>query len=345
MDGDPPCWSRRAVLGVLGTGAAGLAGCLTAEDTPAGTPRTGNDTKTQTEQTPRPSPTPKSTPDGPTSIEVPAAPGDCPGYGNAEPVVCYDAVAGQEAAFPAYLEPSAASFSPGTPVSFTLHNTSERALNTNFYNWRVHKQVDGEWYSVAPRFVNQPLMRVPPGGDHTWTLTVDNSGVESGKPVRGVSATEDIEIAGLGGGHYALRARGWFDTADHEHAAVFAATVDLDAPTLRLTPTDAIQGTEQDGQTLIAESDRGNPDDEDFRRGAFVVDALDDAEPDRRLITEQLLRRPRLRDTVALALDREVTTVRLVEYDGTYPLFGVREPYSFAYQDETFRVSTEDLAE
>jgi ABC-type multidrug transport system ATPase subunit len=220
-------------------------------------------------------------------------------------------------------------------VTFTLHNNSDRTLSTNFYDWRLHKHVDGEWYSVAPRFVNQPLMTVEPGDTHAWELAVDNDGVEEGQPVRPVSSIEDIDLTGVGGGQYAFRARGWFEEQDHETNTVFAATFEFEGEPLSLTPSNAIEGVGWDEETLVAESNRGKPDNEDYRLGAYELERVESAEGARTMITEQVLRRAQLRDVVALALEHDADSVRLEEHNATHPIFGIDEARTVTYAGET----------
>lgn len=319
MNGIP---RRRVLAALAGAGAASAAGCLDDSELPAanGDPNDGTGTPTRT--------------DGGST--------GCPDYDRVERVVCYDDV--DPDAVDAILEPSRRSLALGESVDFPLRNRSERTLQTNFYNWAVHKRVDGAWFHVAPRGHNDPLMTVPPGESHTWTLTLDDGDVESGAPVPPAGGTEDVTVTGVGGGHYAFRARGWFEDDGHEQAVAFAATFDLDADPLDLVPTDAIVGTSWDGDTLVAESTRGEPDDEDYRLGGYVlerVDELDDG--DETLVVEQVVRRDRLRDALALALDHDADRVRIEEYDATHPLFGVREPTVVSFRGEHYEVSAREL--
>lgn len=268
-------------------------------------------------------------------------PSNCPDY-DVEEVVCFDHVDPDEV--DAFLDPSARVFGPGESIEFSLRNRGDRTLDTNFNNWKIHKYVDGDWYHVAPQEWIQPLMGIAPGESHTWTVTVDNEGIEAGEPVPTVSATEDVGLAGIGGGHYAFRGRGWFEADGHEDDVAFAATFEFDADSLELAPTNAISGTEWDGDVLVAHSARGDPDDEDARLGAFELERVD--EPDaERLITEQVLRRDRLRDVLALAEDHDADRVRLEEYDTGIPIFGSRSDGTFAYGDEQYEVTTRELDE
>jgi hypothetical protein len=361
--------SRRRVLTALGGASVALAGCLVSdEDDTEPASNEPNDTDPKDQETDDPE-DPTKTPDGPhptdtretdtptepdekktastdstDRVEPIDAPGQCPDY-DTEHVVCYDAAADDLEKFPGYLEPSRKAFGPGEPVTFTLHNDSERTLNTNFYNWRLHKRVDGEWYSVAPRFVNQPLMMLEPGDTQAWELTVDNEGIEDGQPVRPVSGVEDIDLTGVGPGRYAFRASGWFEGQDHETDTAFAATLDFEGESLSLTPSNAIDRTEWEDETLVAESNRGRPDDEDYRLGAYELERVESGDGAPTMITEQVLRRAQLRDVVALALEHDADSVRLEEYNATHPIFGIDSTRAVAYQGETFEISSRVLSQ
>jgi hypothetical protein len=324
---------RRRVLAALAGAAGASAGCLDGTQVPGdeGTPGDGTDTPgTSTDGTDTPA----------TATDGGAA--GCPDYDRVERVVCYDDV--DPDAVDVVLEPSRRALGPGSSVDFTLHNRSERTLRTNFYNWNVHKRVDGDWYHVAPRMWNDPLMSVSPGESHTWTLTLDNGDVEEGATVPRASGTEDVAVAGVGGGTYAFRSRGWFEDDDHDQAVAFAATFDLDANPLALVPTDAVAGTSRDGDTLVADSTRGDPDDEDYRLGAYTLARVDAPDADvRTLVAEQVVRRERLRDALALALEHDAERVRIEEYDATYPLFGLQESTVFAFRGQHYEVSAREL--
>lgn len=314
---------RRVLAALAGAAGASTAGCLEGRTSlpDGGTPTDGGD---------------GGTPGGGPSS------GSCPDYDGVERVVCLDDV--DRDSVDTVLAPSRRTVGLDDPVAFTLHNGSSRTLETNFYDWKVHKRVDGTWYHVAPRAWNQPLMHLGPGEDHAWEVTFTAGGVEEGEPVPVASGTEAVTVAGVGGGHYAFRARGWFEGDGHERAQAFAATFDLDAPELELSPTDAIASTEYEGDVLVARSTRGDPDDEDYRLGAYELERVDEPHEDvRTLVTEQVVRRDRLRDALALSLEHDAERVRVREYDATHPLFGLREPQVFAYGDGHYEVSAREI--
>ncbi|PSP78167.1 hypothetical protein BRC81_09020 [Halobacteriales archaeon QS_1_68_20] len=309
---------RRLLATVAGVaGSAAVSGCLSAL-TPAA--------KTETERPP-----------GGTA-------GTCPAYEDVTRVVCNDEVG--PAAAGAVLDPSDRAVDPDGTIEFTLENNSDRTLSTNFYDWRVDKRVDGDWYHVAPQFVAQPLMSVPPGGSHAWTVTVDDGRVESGDSVDPAGGTEDVSLRAVGGGEYAFRARGWFDGDDHEQDVAFAATFDVDADPLALTPTSTIEHTRWDGDALVARSSRGDPEGEYSRLGAYelrrVGPPVDDPHS---VIVEQVVRNDQLRDALALARKRDADRVRLEEYDSTTPIFGSRSDRVYEFRESFYRVRTREVNE
>lgn len=269
-------------------------------------------------------------------------PRECPEYDRVQRVVCYGAA--EIDGVDAYLDPSARTVLPGEPVEFTLRNRSDRTLETNFYDWAVHKRVDGTWYHVTPRAVPQPLMHVPAGQEHTWTVTVDDGGIEDGEHVPSTGGTEELTLRGLGGGDYAFRARGWFEGDGHEEAVAFAAPFVLDTESLELTSTSAIEGAEWAGDTLVARSTRRDPDEADTRLGAFELERVDaPAQDATTVIVEQVVRNDRLRDVLALALEHGADRVRLEEYDSTVPIFGSRSDRIYEFQGSHYQVTTREL--
>lgn len=284
--------------------------------------------------------TPEKTRDG---IETGSpGPDSYPDYAtNAAKTIAYDDVDPATAAI--YLEPSVRTVTPGDSITFTLANGRDVPLQINFYQWRLHKQVDGEWFHVAPHEWPEPLMTLPQGEEHTWTVTPTTDVTDSSMS-NSVQGTDTLTVPGLGGGQYAFGTSGWFEGESHETQTAFVATFTFDADPLELTPTDAITETEWEGKTLVATSDRGDPDDEYSQLGAFILERFDDApESARRLITEQVVRRPQLRDVLALAGKHDTKRVRLEEYTGTSPLFLVQGEQLVEYDGSFYRVTTSEV--
>ena len=317
--------SRRELLATLAAGSALVAGCV--DDGSDDEPENGDGTDETADQ-----------PDtaGLDNLPEEGYPGTCPAYETAR-VICYEAVVGSDddavgvESVPAILEPSTRSFAPGESVEFVLSNQSDAALSTNFYNWRLDKQVDGEWYHVAPFAINEPMMSVSPGESHAWSVQIDNSGIEDGELVPRASGTDDLTLAGVGGGRYAFRARGWFE--DHEDSVAFAATVEYEGDPLELTTTTLIGEVAFEGETLVAESTATTQANE-----AYVLERVEgSAEEADGVITEQLLRTPPRRDAVALAEEYDADRVRL---DGYTPERYVRDPLGrFRYQGQQYELT------
>lgn len=358
-------FSRRALLAAVGGTGALVAGCMQRGTDPDrdGDEVTGSDGGTEQDDNETGATDDPGNSDGPVEDDDPIEsalpderfPEECSAYERVERVVCYDAIDPDGVAV--YLEPAAESVAEGAGerIDFTLSNDNDRTLATNFYNWHVHKHVDGEWYHVAPRMWNQPLMFVPPGDAHTWTVSVDNAGIEAGESVPWASATESVTLQGVGGGHYGFRARGWFEDEGHEEAIAFAATFEIETDPLELTPTTAIEETEWLEDWLVAHSSRGDPDDDRYRRGAYELERLDDpaawdgpddsddpSEP-RQVIVEQVVREDQLRDAIALSNAHDADRVRLVEYTATTPIFGSRTDGVYELQGRYYGVRTREL--
>jgi hypothetical protein len=325
--------TRRALLGTLaGSAGLALAGCISGSgDDPDDNDDSSDDDPTLGE----PDQLQSRFPDE-------EFPEDCPEYSGVGRVICYDAV--DPDTVPAVLEPSARTVDEGGSIDFSLHNRSELKLRTNFYNWRIHKRVDGEWYHVAPRQYPEPLMAVEPDDSHAWTVSIDNEGIVDGESVPSMSGTEQLTLRGVGGGHYAFRARGWFEGESHEESVAFAATFEFDGPPIELTTTDSIESTEWDGETLVATSTRGDPDKD--QKGTFELQRVSDPDGEvQTTITEQVLRTEQLRDTIALAFEYDADRVRLEEYNGVTPIFGSNSDRIYEFQGSYYEVTTSVVEE
>lgn len=264
----------------------------------------------------------------------------CPPFEQTDQTVCYGAVDPEE--LPVVLVPESRTIQPNGATEFTLRNQSDRTFYTNFFSWQLSKRVAGDWYYVAPQAVPQPLMGLPPGEEHTWTMTVETGRVSDGEPIRQVGGQESMTIAGLGGGHYGFGISGGLDSGSGTRSVGLAAGFELNADPLRLVPTDAIVETAWDGDTLVATSNRSMPDGEE-EPDEFVLERMDDSATDaRQVIAEQVVRNPQLRDTLALCRQYDADRIRLEEYSATLPPFGVSEPLTYEYQADHYRVSARE---
>lgn len=321
-----PTPSRRQLLSALAAGGTALlAGCTA----PAGEP---GETRTTT-----PSDSTGPAPSFPADTASTA----CPPFEGANRVVCYDAV--EPEAMPLVLVPERQSVRPDRPTEFTLRNRSGQQFQTNFYHWQLHKRVDGDWYDIAPEFWPEPLTPLSAGEDHTWTLTVATA--DDGAPIENVQGTDSLTVDGLGGGRYAFGTDGWFASGSYEEPVALAASFELDAAPLALTPTDAITETTWDGETLVARSSRGEPDDGEAeeQRDAYILERTDDPAADPKpVIVEQVVRDDHLRDAIALSRRHDADRVRLAEFSSSVPPFRLDGARTYEFRGTYYRVTARE---
>lgn len=320
--------SRRQFLSALSVGGGALlAGCAASPDEATDTPTAAAGDNSPTEST----------------QSVPEFPGDtasdaCPPFDNAAQVVCYESV--DPKAIPLSLVPETQTVQPNQPIVFTLRNRSEQQFQTNFYHWQLYKRVNGDWYYILPQMYPEPLTPLEAGEDHAWTLTVTTGRVSDGAPIDSVQGTESLTVAGLGGGEYAFGTDGWFAAGSYEDPIALAAGFELNADPLQLTPTTAIAETELAGETLVARSSRGEPDDADTR-DAYILEQIDDSDiTAQQVITEQVVRDNQLRDAIALSKEYDATRIRLEEFSNSIPPFGIDETRTYEYRGDYYRVTT-----
>lgn len=318
--------TRRDLLAGLGAaGGALAAGCLG----DAGTDEDGQPDGREPGDTTRPA----------RPVESGEFAAGCPDYVSTERVICWDAI--ESGSVPGFLEPSGRTLSVDSDIAFTLHNKRDAPLQSNFYDWQVHKRVDDDWFHVAPLSWPEPLMTVDPGETHTWTVGMEDGVVAAGQLVDRLTETSDIVLTGVGGGRYAFRARGRFADDQSETPIAFAATFDVEADPLPLTTTDVLQNVAVDGDVVRAESTRGEPD--GGYEGGLVYDLerLDPPVVDAQsLITEQIVRRLPLRDAVALAVEHDADRVQIEEVNGAIPMFASNLAREIEYQGAYFSVVT-----
>lgn len=312
---------RRRILALLGTTCFG--GCI--GSSPAGPETTTVEETTMTSD--------RTTPDPP-ELGVPN-PETCPPFdSNVKRVVCSSDV-GDDA--PLVIDPADQFGSlPRAEFDFTLGNEMNATFETNFYGWSVWKRVEEKWYNIAPRFVNQPLMRLRPGDSHEWHLTVDNADLD--RPIPHSGGTRDVTVVGLGAGTYAFGIDGWFEGQTYEDKTGVAARFELTGDQLELTPV-GIDRAERDGDTVVVHDESEGNDD----RGRYVVTRIESAPEDpSRMITEQVVRETPLRNALA-HFESRVRQVRLEAETTTFPAFGVNGTRYVEYEGETYSVKAERL--
>jgi hypothetical protein len=321
--------SRRQILSGLSAGVGTLfAGCTAATDESdaTSTATAGGNSPTEPIQS------------------VPEFPGDtvsdaCPPFDNAAQVVCYEAI-GPEA-MPLVLVPETQTVQLDQPTDFTLRNRSKQQFLANFYNWQLYKRVDSNWYYIMPRGTPEPLTPLAAGEAHTWTLTVTTESVSDGAAIDMVQGTESLSVDGLGGGHYVFATDGWFEAGSHDEPIALAASFDLQADPLQLTPTAAIAETEWDSETLVARSIRGEATNDGGKHDAYILERIEDPELDAdQLIIEQVVRDNQLRDATALSREYDAARVRIEEFSSTTPPFGLDDSYICEFRGERYRLTT-----
>lgn len=331
--------NRRSLLAALGAAAAaGSTGCLA--DSGAGDPGDGGSPPTDGNGTETPPPTDATPTTTAGDAQTPPHDAEFPhGRDDVDEVVWEREVSGPDSTL--LLEGFASEATLPAEIGFRLSNGTDRAFHTNFYDWSLHRWESGRWHRTAPTAVPEPLMTVPPGEAHEWTLTLTNEGLDD--PLLRSEGTEAITVRGVGGGPYAFAAEGWWDdqeqTPTYEHQTVCAARFQLDGDALPLEPSRAVTDSRRDGDsvTVAAENPRTDEGDE----ATYVLTRDDDAADPRTLITEQVYRQWPLRDALAHA-EPDVAEVRVETTTGSTPPFGVRgDGPAIEYDGHTYRVSAE----
>lgn len=325
--------NRRTLLVCLGTTFTGATvGCI--EDGSL-SPGTGGDNEIN----------------GGVNIEIEELPQSAyPDLGDdVDQTVVYDAV--DQHRTDIYLEPSLRTITLEDSIDFTLENGSDLIFITSFWGWQIHKEVDGTWFWIPTESLDE-AMELHPGNAHIWTVEPTNEGIPDGKPVHPYTGTTTLPISGLGGGRYSFSIDGWFEDdshentmaeANHENKMAFLARFELDADQLVLTPTNAIDTIEWDGETLVGFAERRISGEEYPLRVlelTRVTGPLGNAD---RFITEQVLRNHRLRDALALACEYEAEVVRIEERNNWGMNFSLRDVDVFEYQGEFFEVATREI--
>lgn len=319
---------RRSFLGLgAALATAGVAGCLARSN------------RTETDRTPL---------GEPRSAEAAAA-GQVDGasyiddFPDVNEAVWYDDVDPESA--PHYLEPSAREVGLGDPIAFTLYYQGDERLVTNYYDWHVAKRVDGRWLHVAPTVYPLPAMYLEPGSSHEWTLTPEDGDTEDGASVPQVGGTESLSVPALGGGRYLFGTAGNLTSGSRDDKTAFLARFDLDAEPLDLTPTDAVEGAKWEGDTLVAQTSRGDPDGEYANPTAYELERTDDPSADPRpTVTEQVVRYDTLRDALALARANDADSVRIEQYETAWPVFGLDDPGVIEYEGDVYETLERELS-
>lgn len=223
---------------------------------------------------------------------------------------------------------------PEATVEFTLENTRSGAFRTNFYAWRLHKWVDGEWYYIAPSFWPEPMMELAPGETHSWQLIADNTDLARSIPrAQGTSA---ITVPGLGGGTYAFGVAGWFEAEDHTEGTAFVTRFDLEGGAIQLSPTPDVEERERDGDKVLVSWPQESGDQITYR-----VTKLKSVPPDaERVIAEQVIREDALRNALSL-FERWAMIVELRTTTAALPQGQSAGERTISYRGTGYRIEVE----
>jgi hypothetical protein len=226
-----------------------------------------------------------------------------------------------------YLSPSAEQVSAPARVEYELQNRSKTTLDGKSNRWGLYKLESGVWHYVFTLGYPHTPSGLQPGETDRWRL-----GLYNGDAVK----CDDYRAVGhLGGGRYAFHVGSSYDGEVH------GALLDVEAPPVSPEPTEAVD-IEYDGDEVIVTTPHWDGGD-GWHDKRFVFERTD-AEPDRRLIPEQLYR-PKLlgyRNSLPLFEDG-VERVRLRVAGDDVAGYNVlkNEPKAVAYRDETVRVEWE----
>lgn len=322
--------NRRQALALLGSAAFG--GCLSGS---GGTETTSTEptatSKPVTESPERETASETSTQTTPEPPELGVQnPENCPNWGEKYVVCSPDADSSM------VLDSSSDSGQlPKTELSFTLENTTEATFATNFYSWKLWKQVDGKWFHVAPSYWPEPLHSVAAGKSHTWTLTVDNTNLD--QPIPHVSGTESIAVSGLGSGTYAFGIDGWFRGQDGRSTG-FVRRFELSGDSLKLTPV-GIESVERDGGTVVVTTTES-----DSKKRLTATRVSDPPEEPERVVTEQVVRNTAARNALAHFEDG-VETVRVenAREEMASVILSSQGPTYLRYDGDTYKVERSEV--
>jgi len=223
---------------------------------------------------------------------------------------------------------------PRDRIKFTIHNKSRKDFYFNPYGWHLHKAAERDWHHITPLSWPQPLDPLSPDENHNWDATIDNTNLDQIPP--GPTSSSEFTVEGLGGGTYSFYISGWF-TSGQSNEIGLAKNFEINGEELTLKPTSSVVETERRDSTVTVYAE--NPDRDGGEQIEYVVTKKTDISTgEKHLLTEQVLQYPILRNTLSY-FESGVEQVRLVQKDGTAPIFGHREDFRLIeYNGTTYEV-------
>lgn len=250
---------------------------------------------------------------------------------DADPIAWYHEA---DPSTPVYLDPATERTSLPARITCLLRNYTREGLTGGPASYGFYKFAHGEWWSVGGCGVDVGG-RSPAGRAIPYRLRVFGT---TPVPCNGEQGSTYDE-GHLGGGIYAFQVDMSQDERTH------AVLLELEGTPVTVTPTAAVETVTQVDDTLEVTTSRGDPQNDDYRLAQYLVrkiqaSALPADQQPRRLIAEQVLRRPQLRDAVGLLQQHDAGTVVIEEYTAIHPPFGVDEPGYLEFDGELLRVAS-----
>jgi hypothetical protein len=219
---------------------------------------------------------------------------------------------------------------------FTLKNHTD-AVNRGYAAWRLYKRVDGQWHRLrlADRTGFAGRRGLAPG-DYTAGVVGFHHMAAITDPDR------DVTEPFVGPGLYAAVVT----LSETASPTGYAARFRVDGPEVTLQPTDGVT-FDVDGPTVVGRSDEAVPGEN--RR--VTLEVAPGATPERRLLPEQVMRLPGLRNTLAPlrrldGVDRAILRTREYVTRRTAAALGVdssAETATVAFEGVTYRLATPNL--
>jgi hypothetical protein len=260
-----------------------------------------------------------------------------------------------------FMEPSDENVTKQQALEMTLTNNTNSIFETSLFSWQLHKEVDGEWFNVALHYPNEILQFVEPGEKHVWSLIFDHERIQSALSLETIGPgsvhnglgewSEELYLAGLGGGQYLFGISGWFGQESPNAKTSVVAEYTLDSDQLSLEPTDDLREVHWDNDTLLASTEPRKP--EWKRENKLIVKLERITNPSKyppRIITEQLWRDPPAWDVIALSREFDAKRVRLEENNAKSDTNAFRQlersangiDGTYEYEGEYYTISTHD---